>query len=267
MPCPSARSRTGDHSAIAFAGDISYDQAKAIVESKLGAWKRNGAPVVVARDPAPSGAAKVYLVDRPTSVQTSLLVGAPGIARTDKDYDVLQVMNAVVGGGPTGRLFTHLREEKGYTYGAYSGLNAGRYRGTWVASTDVRSEVTDPALTDLMDELRQIRDIPVSATELRDKQRSLVAGFALSLESPQQVLGYYVQSWLYHLPTSYWEQYPKRVMAVTPAQVQAAAKKYLAPGRVQIFAVGDGKQIEETLRKFGQVEVYDTEGKKREMVP
>lgn len=257
-----------EHAAIAFAGDISYDQAKKLVESKLGAWKSTGSPVVVAKDPPMPASAKVYLIDRPNSVQTNFVVGAPAIDRRSPDYDALQLMNAVVGGGPTGRLFTHLREEKGYTYGAYSGLQAGRFRGAWTASTDVRSDVTEPALRDLMDEVRQIRDITVGTKELRDKQRSLVASFALSLESPQQVLGYYTTRWIYKLPANYWDTYPARVMAVTPAQVQTMAKKYLDPSRVQIVAVGDGKKIEETMKKFGPLEIYDTEGKKRDaLVP
>ena len=256
-----------DHAAIAFVGDISYDQARTLVESKLATWKNAGTPVVAATNPKPAGPARVFLVDRPNSVQTSFVVGALSVDRTDADYDALQIMNAVVGGGPTGRLFTHLREEKGYTYGAYSGLTAGRFRGPWTASTDVRSDVTEPALRDLMDELRQIREVTVAPKELQDKKRSLVAGFALSLESPQQVLNYYITRWTYKLPADYWDQYPKRVMGVTSAQVQAVATKYLDPSKVQIVAVGDGKKIEETLKKFGSLEVYDSEGKKRALVP
>ena len=257
-----------DHAAIAFVGDISYDQAKALVEVRMGAWKKSGTGNVAATNPKPTGPAKVFLVDRANSVQTSFVVGALSVDRTDADYDALQIMNAVVGGGPTGRLFTHLREEKGYTYGAYSGLNAGRYRGPWTASTDVRSDVTEPALRDLMEELRQIREVPVPPKELQDKKRSIVASFALSLESPQQVLNYYITRWTYKLPADYWDQYPKRVMAITAEQVQTVAKKYLDPSRVQIVAVGDAKKIEETLKKFGQLEVYDTEGKKRDaLVP
>jgi len=252
-----------DHAAIAFAGDISFEQAKQLVESKLGEWKKRGTATVASTNPAALRTAMVYLVDRPNSVQTSLVVGAPAVDRTDPDYDVLEIMNQVVGGGPTGRLFTHLREEKGYTYGAYSGLNAGRYKGVWTASTDVRSDVTEPALHDLMDEIRQIRDEVVPAKELQDKKRSLVANFALSLESPQQVLGYYITSWTYRLPADYWDHYPRRIMAVTATQVQAAARKYLDPAKVQIVAVGDGKKIEETMKKFGALDVYDTEGKKR----
>lgn len=251
-----------DHAAIAFAGDITYADAQKLVESRLGGWKKLGLPAPTATDPAPAGTARVSLVDRPNSVQTNFVVGTQAVSRVDPDYDALQLMNAVVGGGPTGRLFIHLREEKGYTYGAYSGLNAGRYRGTWLASTDVRSEVTEPALTDLMEELRQIRDVPVPAKELADKKRSLVASFALSLESPQQVLNYYVTNWVYKLPADYWDRYPERLMAITPAQIQSVAKKYLDAGKMQIIAVGDGKKVTDILKKFGPLDVYDVEGKK-----
>jgi zinc protease len=251
-----------DHAAIAFAGDITFDRAKQLVESRLGTWKKAGVPKPVASEPPPIGPAKVWLVDRSNSVQTNFVVGTQMIERTNPDYDVLQVMNAVVGGGPTGRLFLHLREEKGYTYGAYSGLNAGPYRGTWSANTDVRSDVTEPALRDLLGELVAIRDTVVPPKELQDRKRSIVASFALSLESPQQMLNYYVTRWTYKLPADYWDKYPQRVMGVTAAQVQAAAKKYLDPSRMQIIAVGDAKKVESILRKFGQLEVYDTEGKR-----
>lgn len=252
-----------DHAVIAMAGDISFADAQKMIEARFGGWKKAGTPAPKATDPGAAPAAKVWLVDRPNSVQTNFVVGTQGIDRTNPDYDALQLMNAVVGGGPTGRLFTHLREEKGYTYGAYSGLSAGRFKGTWSASTDVRSEVTEPALTDLMDELRQIRDITVPAKELADKKRSLVASFALSLESPQQVLNYYVTRWIYKLPADYWDKYPQRVMSVNAAQVQSMAKKYLDPKNMQIIAVGDGKKVEATLRKFGELEVFNTEGQKR----
>ena len=103
-------------------------------------------------EPAPVAGSKIYFVARPDSVQTNLIVGTQAIERTNPDYDVLQVMNKVVGGGPTGRLFLHLREDKGYTYGASSAVDARQHRGDWAASTNVRTEVTEPALRDLLDE-------------------------------------------------------------------------------------------------------------------
>ncbi len=250
-----------DHAAIAIAGDISFANAKALIEQKFGGWRRSGSARPRAADPALPDAASIYLVHRPTSVQTSLRVSTPAIERTSPDYDVLQVMNKIIGGGPTGRLFLHLREDKGYTYGAYSGLSAGRFRGDWTAFTDVRSEVTEPALRDLLAEITLLRDQPVLQKEFREQQRSLVAAFALSLESPQQMLGYYTTSWTYSLPADYWDRYPERIMAVTPGQVQDAARKYLDAGKVQIVAVGDTSRIASVLRGFGQVQMYDAEGR------
>jgi predicted Zn-dependent peptidase len=202
------------------------------------------------------------LVGRPNSVQTNLIVGSQAIRRTDPDYYAVQVMNQVIGGGPTGRLFRHLREEKGYTYGAYSSVQAPRWAGVWVASTSVRNEVTEPALTDLLDEIRQMRDVRVPAKEFADAKRAIVASFALALESPQQLLGNAITRWRYGLPADYWDRYTERIMAITEADAQAMAKKYLDPSRLQIVAVGNEEAVARTLRKLGPVDVYDADGKK-----
>jgi zinc protease len=248
-----------DHSAIAFAGDISFADARKLVESKLGAWKKSGATAAQVKDPAPSGAPKVYLVGRPASVQTTMVVGGQSMTRTDPDYEELTVANRVLG-GVMGRLFRHLREEKGYTYGIGSAFGATRYVGDWSAQTSVRTEVTEAALTDLLAEVAEMRDKPVPADELEDAKRAIVAGFALSLESPQRMLGYYTESWTYGLPADYWDTYPARISAVTAAQAQAAAKKYWDPSRLQIVAVGDAAKITDLLKKKGQLEIYDADG-------
>lgn len=251
-----------DHAVLAIAGDVTTADVQKLAQEKLAAWKKSGAAAPSVNDPPAIGGAKVALVSRPGSVQTNLAVGTQSITRINPDYDILQVMNKVIGGGPTGRLFMHLREDKGYTYGAYSNLSAGRYPGTWLATTEVRTEVTDPALHDLMAEVATMRDTPVPVTDLQIAKRSMVASFALSLESPSQMLNYYITRWQYKLPADYWDKYPERVMAVTAAQVQDAAKKYLEASRVQIVAVGDASKIKDALAKYGTVETYDTEGKK-----
>jgi predicted Zn-dependent peptidase len=251
-----------DHAALAVAGDISLPEVRKLAETKLAGWKKAGASRPTVTDPADPGAAKVTFVARPNSVQTNLLVGTPAIRRLDPDYDVLQVMNKVIGGGPTGRLFITLREEKGYTYGAYSSLNAGEWRGVWQASTEVRTDVTEAALRDLLAEVARVRDEAVPGKELKDQKRAMIGSFALSLENPQQMLGYYVTSWRYGLPADYWDKYPERITAVTEAQVRAAARKYLDPARLQVIAVGEPAKVSDVLRKFGTVETYDTEGKR-----
>jgi zinc protease len=249
-----------DRAVLAVAGDITLAQAKAKAETAFSAWKKTGATIAPPADAAPIAGPSIALVVRPGSVQTTLLVGTQSIQRTDPDYDALTVANRTLG-GPFGRLFEHLREQKGYTYGASSGFSATRYRGAWNASTDVRTEVTDPALTDLMDEIRQMRDTPVADKEVADMKHAIVAGFARTLESPGVLLQNYIDSYIYKLPADYWDTYPSRIEAVTAADIQRVAKKYWATDRLQIVAVGDRAKVEPTLKKLGAVQIYDADGK------
>lgn len=248
-----------DHATIAFAGDISLADARKLVETRLGGWKKAGTPKPNVTDPPPVGAPKVYLIARPGSVQTTLYVGTQSMTRTDPDYAALTVVNRVLG-GTMGRLFRHLREEKGYTYGIGSGFSATLYRGSWTSSTSVRTDVTEPALNDLLAEIAELRDKPIPENELSDAKRAIVGSFARDLESPQQVLGYYVDNRLYGLPADYWDTYPARIMAVTAAEAQAAAGKYWAPARLQVVAVGDATKVTDILRKKGTLEIYDADG-------
>jgi zinc protease len=250
-----------DHAVIAIAGDISMADAMKKVQARFANWKKTGAPVPTVTDPAALQKPGIFLVERANSVQTTLFVGVQGIRRTDPDYFALSVLNKVIGGGPTGRLFRHLREEKGYTYGAGSNIDAPRFRGVWVATTNVRTEVTEPALTDLLDELRQARDVTIPAKEFADAKRSMVAAFALTLESPQALLNNAITRYRFNLPADYWDKYPERINAITAADAQAMAKKYLDPSRLQIVAVGNSEGVGRALRKLGPVEVFDAEGK------
>lgn len=249
-----------DRAVLAVSGDITLAQAKAKAETAFSAWKKSGATITAPVDAPPITGPSIALVVRPGSVQTTLLVGTQSIQRTDPDYDALTVANRTLG-GPFGRLFEHLREQKGYTYGANSGFSATRYRGSWTASTDVRTEVTDPALTDLIDEIRQMRDTPVADKELADMKRAIVAGFARTLESPGALLNNYIDSYQYRLPADYWDTYPARIEAITAADIQRVAKKYWGPERLQIVAVGDRAKVEPALKKLGDVKVYDADGK------
>lgn len=251
-----------DQAVLAIAGDLSMAEVRKLVEARLGAWRQTGKALARIPQPKPIDHAGVFLVARPNSVQTNLVVGTQAIERTDPDYYAVTLMNQVIGGGPTGRLFRHLREEKGYTYGAYSSVTAGSYRGDWAASSQVRTEVTKPALTDLLDEIRQLREVPVPEKEFLDAKRAIVAGFALRLEQPAAVLNLHVDRWRYGLPVDYWDRYPERIMAVSPDQVTAVAKKYLDPSRLQIVAVGDSEAIAEYLGSLGSLVVYDIEGRK-----
>lgn len=203
---------------------------------------------------------KIILVDRPASVQTYIVAGGRTIKRTDPDYYSLTVMNDVLGGGPQARLFLDLREEHSYTYGAYSRLSSDIYPGDWAGSAAVRTPVTDGSMTQFVYEYKRIGSEPVPASELDDVHRSIIAGFALSLEQPSQVLGSWMIAQYYGLPMDYWDKYPDRISAIDAAAVQAAAKKYVDLAHMQWVAVGDRKQIESVLKKYGPVTVIDANG-------
>ena len=248
---------------FAIVGDVKPDEIVAKLEKAFGAWKPADVPKTKIPEAKEPGAAKIRLVDRPGSVQTNLLVGDLTIERTDPDYCALEVMNRILGGGPSGRLFMNLREDKGYTYGAYSNVSAYKYRGVLQANTEVRTNVTDGAMKELTYEIKRLRDEKVPATEFENAKRAIIGGFALELESPQRVLQNIITQRLYSLPADYWDNFPQKISAVTVDDVQRVAKKYLDLEHQQVVAVGDAKQIEEPLKKYGTLEVYDTEGKMR----
>jgi zinc protease len=248
-----------DHAVIGVSGDITLAEARTKFETALKGWAKSGKPRPGVVDPADHGPMKISLVNRPGSVQTAFMLGEQAINRTHPDYEAMVVMNQILGGS-NGRLYRELRERKGYTYGVYSYSRLLRYRGDWRAQMDVRTDVTEPALRDMLAEVNKIRDERVATDEFKDAQRSLTASFALSLENPAELLNLYIVRQLYNFPVDYWDRYTDRITAVTPAQVQAVARKYLDPKRLQIVAVGDAAKIAPTLRPFGPLELFDDEG-------
>ncbi len=187
-------------------------------------------------------------------MQTSLWLGSLGIERNSDDYFAMLVMNHILGGGPASRLFMNLREDKGYTYGVYSSFTGTTFPGVVVASTDVRTEVTEGAMHELDLELQRIANEPVSEVELTNARRALIGRFALSLDSPASLMGNLATQKIYKLPEDYWDTYPQRVEAIKPADIQRVAKKYYDRDHLQIVAVGDAKQVSEVLKKYGTVE-------------
>jgi predicted Zn-dependent peptidase len=245
---------------IGVAGDTTPKQIAAKLEKALGSWK--GAPPKLPELPLrePLAEKKVIVVHRPGSVQTTLLVANRAIDRRSPDYIASNVMNRVLGQGPAARLFRNIREEKGYTYGIGSGFNASYYSNHFSASMSVRTEVTGPALEELLKEFRDIRDRPVPADELGGAKRALVASFALSLENSGNSLRNAMLAREYGFPADYWDTYPMKLEQVTAAEVQRVAKQYVPVDNVQIVAVGDATKIRSVLEKFGPVEEWDAEG-------
>ena len=246
---------------LGVTGDFTASAMRATIEKYLGGWTGAAeAPEKFAAAVAPQ-ATKITLVDRPASVQTYIIVGDRAIRRTDPEYYQLTVMNQVLGGGPQARLFLDLREEHSLTYGSYSRFNAEIYPGDWAASAPVRSAVTGDAFDRFLYEFKKINDEPVPQSEMDDAHRAIVANFALSLEQPSQILNDWLTVQYYALPVDYWDKYPDHIGAIDAAAAQASAKKFVDLDHLQWICVGDRKEIESVLKKYGAVSVVDVTGK------
>ena len=246
---------------LAIAGDVRAEELIPQLEKWFAGWEMIDVKRPRPANPVPATARKVYLVHRPNSVQTTVALGNIAIDRRSPDYIPMVVMNHILGGGVSGRLFLNLREEKGYTYGVYSDFSALRYPGPWRAGGSMRTEVTAGALVEFLKEINRIRDQTVPSAELEDSKRAIAARFALSLEQPTAILGLAVSRIQYRLPEDYWDTYPTKIMAVTAEDVQRVARKYLDPEAMQLVAVGDGVKIHSVLESYGPLEVYDSSGK------
>ncbi len=246
---------------LGIAGDVTPAEVMPKIKAAFGEWKKTDFNPVQPPSAPPQKELHVVVVNRPSSVQTNIVIGNVGIDRRSPDYFAMTVMNQVLGGGASSRLFNNLREDKGYTYGAYSRFAAGMLAGPWEASSEVRTDVTEGAMHEFFVELQRIREEKVPVAELEEKKRAVVASFALSLENPAQLLNYAMTRRDYNLPEDYWDTYPARIAAVTPEEVQRVARKYLTLDNIQIVAVGDATRIKSVLEKYGKVAVYDMDGK------
>jgi zinc protease len=248
------------NSILGIAGDVTVDQVRQVLGS-LPEWKQTD--LAMPQPPQSKAAAtkKIWLVDRPDSVQTTFMLGNITVKRTDPDYVPLVVMDRIVGGSPAARLFLNLRENKGYTYDPFSFLSATLFAGPWTAYADVRTPVTEGAMTEFMNEIRRIREEKTPPQELEEAEHALVASFALSLENPAELVDRATLLRIYHLPDDYWDKYPAKISAVTADDVQQVARKYLSPDSLQVVAVGDAAKIRDALAKFAPVEVRDAQGK------
>jgi zinc protease len=251
-----------EHGRVTVLGDVNVKDITPKLEKLMASWSGAGSKAPELPLPQATKGRHVVLVDRPGSVQTAFYIGNHAIDRLSPDYIAVQVLNRVLGGGPASRLFRNIREEKGYTYGISSGFLATRYFNHFAAQTSVRTEVTADALREMLKEFADIRTRPVPADELQNAKRALVASFALSTENPNAALSNATTIKEYGLPADYWETYPEKIAAVTTADVQRVAQKYIPADDIVIVAVGDASKIRGPLASFGTVEEWDADGKR-----
>lgn len=252
---------TPNNSFIVFAGDITLKEAERLVSRYFGKWKGNSISYFVPQPTSDHVNGKIVIVDRPDAVQSALRIGGVGIARSDKNFLKAFVMNTLLGGYFSSRINMNLREKHGYTYGGRSVFDARSLPGLFAVSADVRNEVTGETISEVLEELNRMRKTFPSKDELEMVKKYLEGLFPIQLETPQQVARRVIALELYHLPKSYYKAYRENIRKITARDVRASAAKYI-PDKPAIVLSGNSKEIFPALKKFGEVEVMDAEGRK-----
>ena len=255
---------TPENALLLLVGDFDSSEMLKTAENVFRKWTGKKPEVPAAAAPANPRGRRVHLVYVPGAVQTQILAGCHAISRKHPDWVKLGLTNSLYGGAFNSRLVMNIREDKGYTYSPRSGVNALRQHGYFSVSAAVRNEVVAASLTEIFYEMDKLRSLPVPEAELADAQNYLSGVFSIGLATQNGLLSQLSVVALNELPDDYLETYRQRVRGLTPQDVLATARKYLDSANMQIVVVGDRAQIGSQAALFGELEVYDAQGKRLE---
>jgi zinc protease len=242
---------------MAFAGDITEEEAFAAAEKYFGSWTKKAAtPPVINVPPQPSGL-RILVVDKPDAVQTQIRVGRLGIPRNHPDYLPLSVTNYIFGGGFNSRLNTAIRVNRGLSYGANAGFASALYAGNFVADTFTRTETTVEATKLVLDEIGRMASGEVTAEELNVARDYLAGVFVIGSETPGQIAGRVTNAAFYSLPDDYNQTYPAKVRATTAEQVRQMAARYFNAGDQDLVLAGNASAFREALRAAFPMAKYE----------
>ena len=246
---------------LIFVGDIEPAAAKALAEKSFGNWKKGVFTKQNFAKPVQPKQTYVAIVDRPASVQSVVAIaGAVDLLPGSSNVIAGSVMNNILGGGFSGRLFANLREKYAFTYGAYSSLSPSRQIGIFQAEASVRNEKTDSSVQELLREINTIKNEQVGETELSRMKNYLSGGFARSLENPATIANFALNIARNNLPADYYQKYLTNLASVDAAKVQNVAQLFLNTNQMHIVIVGNAKQITKGLEKYGPLKYFDIEG-------
>jgi len=236
---------------LGIAGDIRPARALRATRHAFGPWRKTGfQPEALPDSPVRSSMASVCLIDRPDSVQTTLLVGGLAAGRMGEDYFPMLVLNHVLGEGPSSRLRMRLRDERGLAYTVGSSFSVHPHPSVWQASADVRTESAGEALSLMLAEIDHISRGDISEQETQKSKRSIAAALAFSLEDPVAPLTLALSSRRFGLPAAERNTFTQRIASVTAFDVRRVARKYLDRATLQVIAVGDARPIRPVVQKW-----------------
>ena len=250
---------------LVIVGDISLKDAKKDAEKYFGAWEKAEVPKQEYQFPNKNLGTRVAIVHKDDAVQSYINITYPvNLKIGGKDAISASIANNILGSGAfSSRLLSNLREDKGYTYGAYSSLSKNPLVGNFRAFAQVGTEVTDDAVNQFVIEMNRMKNEAVDNETLSLFKTILTGSFARSLEDPQTIARFAFNTIKYDLPADYYQTYLEKIDKVTKEQVLAVSKKYIDPNQAIIVVVGDKNKLFEDLKKYsstGEIEVYDIYG-------
>jgi len=235
------------NSLLIVTGDVVAADAVSRLETAFGSWKGTAAPSQSIPAGVPSTTRQIYLVDKPGAAQSQIRIGSVGLPRSTPDYFTVRVLNTILGGSFTSRLNQNLREEHGYAYGAGSTFDMRASAGPFFAYAGVQTDKTSESLTEFFKELNAIRK-PIPPDEIEKAKNYVALLLPRNFETTGSLAASLAQMFVYNLPQDYFATYMARIRAVTPADVQRAAERYIQPDKVAVVVVGDGKVIEPGIK-------------------
>ncbi|MGA9327103.1 MAG: pitrilysin family protein [Salegentibacter sp.] len=251
---------------LVIVGDVDFKDTKKLVKENFEDWKKSNLPSFTLPEVTNPQYTQIDFINMPNAVQSEIaVVNTIDLKKGDEDYFPVLLANQILGGGAEGRLFMNLREDKGYTYGAYSRTGDDKIASTFVASASVRNAVTDSAVVAFLDEIHKIRNEKVSKEELANAKAKYTGNFVLSLEQPSTVARFALNIEKDNLDKDFYETYLKKLNAVTVEDVQRVAKKYFQADNERIVVTGKGSDVLEGLQnvtydgKKIPVQYFDTE--------
>jgi zinc protease len=246
---------------LVIAGDVNPAAVRRLAQQAFASWRGAAAPTPPTAAIPARTTTDILLVHKPGAVQSNILAGFTLIDPRDPAVYPLTLMNKILGGGTDSRLFLILREQKSWTYGAYSRLSRPKGLGTFVANAEVRTPVTDSALAEMMRQLDRMRNEVPADSEITGAKNYLVGSFPLSIQTPEQIANAVAAARLRGLPDDYVPRFRDRLAAVTNNQLATANRRYLTTDKMVIVVVGDGTKILGGLKRLGAVRIVDVEGK------
>lgn len=236
---------------LAIIGDVDFEEAKKLVKKNFSNWNSKQLPEAKLPEVKNVETTQINFLDMPNAVQSQIaVVNTVKLKKNNPDYFPALIANQILGGGSDTRLFNNLREDKGYTYAAYSSLGNDKYVAAFTATAQVRNEVTDSAVVAFLDEIYRIRNEKVSEKELQNAKNKYVGNFVLSLEQPSTVANYALEIETEDLPDNFYETYLQKINDVSIEDVQRVAQKYFKIDEARIVIAGKGSDVAENLEKL-----------------